>query len=208
VTTRVRTAADERGAALLIAVLLAVAVSAVVGGVTAFAILDARTSAADRDAARTAAAVDAGLEVALAALAAEPDLDAVRLGLATAAGSGAETIATTAGVLDVASLTRGLERARARQPPPWNAGVWRPYAWGRLGELIDAPGGLLPDDPLVVVWVRGGPAPAGPDAARLDLTVQAVGPQGSRATETALAQRGAAGVRLVAVWPEAGATGW
>lgn len=201
---RVRTAADERGAALLVAVLLAAAVAAVVGGLTAFAILDARVSAADREAARTAAAVEAGLEVALASLAAEPDLDAVRLGLATAPGSGAEAIATTAGVLDVASLTLGLERARARQPPPWNAGVWRPYAWGRLGELLDAPGGLLPDDPLVVVWVRGG---ATADADRLDLTVEAVGPQGARATETALAQRGPAGVRLVAVWPEAEATG-
>jgi hypothetical protein len=203
--TRARTAADERGAALLVAVLLAAAVSAVVGGVTAFAIIDARVSAADREAARTAAAVEAGLEVALASLAAEPDLDAVRLGLATAPGSGAAAIATPGGLLDVASLTRGLERARARQPPPWNAGTWRPYMWGRLGELLDAPGGLLPDDPLVVVWVRGGAA--GADTTRVDLSVEAVGPQGARAAESALAERGAAGVRLVAVWPEPEATG-
>jgi hypothetical protein len=205
VTAPVRSASDERGAALLVAVLLAVAVSAVAGGLTAFAILDARISAADREAARTAAAIEAGLEKALASLAAEPDLDAVRLGLATAPGSGTDAIATAGGVVDVASLTRGLERLRARQPPPWNAGVWRPYAWGRLGELLAAPGGLLPDDPLVVVWVRGGPA--GADAGALDLTVEAVGPQGARATEVARARRGAAGVRLVAVWPQAEATG-
>jgi hypothetical protein len=198
-------ASDERGAALLVAVLLAAAVSAVVGGITAFAILDARIAAADREAARTAAAVEAGLEIALAALAAEPDLDAVRLGLATAPGSGADAITTAGGVVDVASLTRGLERAAARQPPPWNAAVWQPYAWGRLGELLAAPGGLLADDPLVVVWVRGGPA--GADAGALDLTIEAVGPQGARATETARARRGASGVRLVAVWPQAEATG-
>jgi hypothetical protein len=77
--------------------------------------------------------------------------------------------------------------------------------WGRLGELLDAPGGLLPDDPLVVVWVRGGAE--GADANRLDLSVEAVGPQGARAAEGALAERGPAGVRLVAVWPEPEATG-
>ena len=201
---RARPRSDERGAALLVAVLLAAAVSAVVGGLTAFAILDARVSAADREAARTSAAVEAGLELGLAALASEPDLEAVRLGDATAP-AGADAIATPGGGVDVAALTRDLERVRARQPPPWNAGVWRPYAWGRLGELLDAPGGRQADDPLVVVWVRAGPA--GADPGRLDLAVAAVGPQGARARQTAYAERGPAGVAIVAVWPDVDTTG-
>jgi Tfp pilus assembly protein PilX len=195
----------ERGAALLVAILLAAAVAAVVGGVTAFAILDARVSAADRETARTSAAVEAALELALAALAAEPDLDAVRLGTAAAPANGEDAIATPGGVVDVAALTREMERARGRQPPPWNAGVWRAYAWGRLGDRLAAPGGRLTDDPLVVVWVRAGPADAG--AGRLDLAVTAVGSQGARAMETARAEHGPAGVTLLAVWPEADATG-
>jgi len=195
----------EQGAALLVAILLAAAVSAIVGAVTAFAILDARVSAADRETARTSAAAEAGLELALAELAAEPDLDAVRLGTAAAPANGEDAIATPGGVVDVAALTREVERARGRQPPPWNAGVWRAYAWGRLGDRLTAPGGPLPDDPLVVVWVRAGPADAG--TGRLDLAVTAVGPQGARAMETARAERGPAGVTLVAVWPDTDATG-
>jgi hypothetical protein len=191
----------QRGAALLVAVMITAVLSVVVGAVGLFALADVRIAAASREQVEASAAVDAALEVALASLAAEADLDAVRGGLATAAASGTPRLATVDGEVDVDGLTRGLVRARGRLPPPWGSDRWRPYLWGRLGELVAA-GAARPDEPLVVVWVRGEVGPdVDPD--RLELAVTAVTPGRARASATALIERRRGGLALDAVWPEA-----
>ena len=152
---------EERGAALIGAVLLAAALAIVAGAVGWFALLASQTSAAARDHAEVAAAAQAGLEIAAGALAREPDIAAVRLGLAVGPG-GADRLVTPDGTIDVPTLTRQLEQRRLRQPPPADVAVWRPYLWGRLGELASAIPAVGGRDPLVVVWVRGDEARAAP----------------------------------------------
>ena len=198
---------EERGAALIGAVLLAAALAIVAGAVGWFALLASQTSAAARDHAEVAAAAQAGLEIAAGALAREPDIAAVRLGLAVGPG-GADRLVTPDGTIDVATLTRQLEQRRRRQPPPADVAVWRPYLWGRLGELASAIPAVGGRDPLVVVWVRGDEgAGAGASADRLELAVEAVGPSGARAGAVAAIRRGPRGVAILAVWPDAGIAG-
>jgi hypothetical protein len=200
-------AREEHGAALIGAVLLAAALAIVAGAVGWFALLASQTSAAARDHAEVAAAAQAGLEIAAGALAREPDIAAVRLGLAVGPG-GADRLVTPDGTIDVATLTRQLEQRRRRQPPPADVAVWRPYLWGRLGELASAIPAVGGRDPLVVVWVRGDEgAGAGAGADRLELAVEAVGPSGARAGAVAAIRRGPRGVAILAAWPDAGIAG-
>ena len=65
--------------------LLAAALAIVAGAVGWFALVASQTSAAARDHAEVVAAAQAGLEIAAGALAREPDIAAVRLGLAVGA---------------------------------------------------------------------------------------------------------------------------
>ena len=157
------------------------------------------------DVAPPAAAAQAGLEIAAGALAREPDIAAVRLGLAVGPG-GADRLVTPDGTIDVATRTRQLEQRRRRQPPPADVAVWRPYLWGRLGELASAIPAVGGRDPLVVVWVRGDEG-AGAGADRLELAVEAVGPSGARAGAVAAIRRGPRGVAILAAWPDAGIAG-
>jgi hypothetical protein len=193
--------AGERGAALLMAVAMAAVLSVVAGGVGLFALADLRIAAAGRDHAEAAAAADAALEIAVGRLAEEPDLAAVRAGAATAARPGSARLATLEGELDVDGLTRGLVRARGRLPPPWGAAVWRPYLWGRMSEVVDAPDLPAAADPLIVVWVRGDVA-ADAGADRLELAVEAVTPRRAVAGATALVARRTRGLTIEAVWPD------
>ena len=194
---------EERGAALLGAVLLAAALAIVAGAVGWFALLASQTSAAARDHAEVVAAAQAGLEIAAGVLAREPDIAAVRLGLAVGPG-GADRLVTPDGTIDVPALTRQLEQRRRRQPPPADVAVWRPYLWGRLAELAPALPAAGSRDPLVVVWVRGD---AGAGADRLELAVEAVGPSGARAGAVATIRHGPRGVAILAVWPDASIAG-
>jgi hypothetical protein len=196
---------EERGAALIGAVLLAAALAIVAGAVGWFALLASQTSAAARDHAEVVAAAQAGLEIAAGALAREPDIAAVRLGLAFGPG-GADRLVTPDGTIDVPALTRQLEQRRRRQPPPADVAVWRPYLWGRLAELAPALPAADSRDPLVVVWVRGDDA-AGAGADRLELAVEAVGPSGARAGAVATIRHGPRGVAILAVWPDASIAG-
>src|SRR5262249_44641067 len=122
----------ERGAALLIAGAMAGALSGGAGGGGLFGLADLRIAAAHRAHPEAAAAADAALEIAIASLAGEPDLAAVRAGTATAATVGSSRLATLDGDVDVDRLTRALVRSRGRLPPPWGATTWRPYLWGRV----------------------------------------------------------------------------
>ena len=191
----------ERGAALLIAVAMAAVLSVVAGGVGLFVLADLRIAAASRDHAEAAAAADAALEIAVARLAAEPDLVAVRGGAATAPVVGDTRLATLDGEVDVERLTRALVRARGRLPPPWGATAWRPYLWGRVSELVEPPPAPSATDPLVVVWVRGD-VPAGSAPDRLELAVEAVTPRRGTAGATALVSRRPGGLAIDAVWAE------
>jgi hypothetical protein len=192
----------ERGAALLIAVAMAAALSVVVGGVGLFALADLRIATASRDHAEAAAAAEAALEIAAASLAGEADLAAVRAGGSTGAAAGSSRLTTVDGDVDVDRLTRGLVRTRGRLPPPWGSTTWRPYLWGRLGELAASPAPPAPSDPLVVVWVRAD-VPASSPADRLELAVEAVTPRRGHAGATALVVRRSGGLAIEAVWPEA-----
>jgi hypothetical protein len=193
----------DRGAALLVVVLLAAALSISAGAVASFALVESQAGAAARDQAEAAVAVDAGLAIAVGALAAAPDLAAVRLGAAPAPGNGVGSLLTSAGAVDVTMLTRRLERRRGRLPPPADAAVWRPFLWGRLGELAATPIGESQRDPLIVAWVRGDEAGGlGPD--RLELAIEAVTPSGGRAGAVAAVALRPGGAGILAVWPDTG----
>jgi hypothetical protein len=198
--------AGERGAALLMAVLVAAALSILGGAVTWFAVMSAQTSGAARDHADVDAALHAGIEIAAAALAVEPDLAAVRRGDATAAGNGASSLVTRDGAVDVVSLGVALDRRRRRLPPPADVAVWRPYLWGRLGEHLLTPLGTSAADPLIVVWVRGDET-AGLGPERVEMAIEAVGLSGARAGAVAIVRIGPRGAAIDAVWPEAGPAG-
>lgn len=196
----------ERGAALVAAVLFAAAVSIVAGAVAWFGLLASQTSAAAREVADVDAALHAAIEIAAASLAVEPDLPAVRRGDVVAPGSGTGSLATVDGVVDVEGLSRALVRRRSRLPPPSDAAVWRPYLWGRLGELLPTALGTRARDPLAVVWVRGDDA-AGLGADRIEIAVEAVGVSAARAGAVAIVRVGPRGPAVAAVWPEAGLAG-
>jgi hypothetical protein len=189
-----------------VAVLFAAAVSTVAGVVAWFGLIAAQASAAARDRADVDAAMHAAIEIAAAALAAAPDLPAVRRGEAVAPITGSTRLTTADGVVDVEGLGRGLARRRGRLPPPADAAVWHPYLWGRLGELLPTPLGTPVRDPLVVVWVRGDDA-AGAGADRIEIAIEAVGASGARAGAVSLVQIGPRGPTVAAVWPEAGIAG-
>jgi hypothetical protein len=202
----IRARQPERGAALLLAVVLTAVLTVIAGTVATLAVLDARAGHAARAHVEAADAVRAGLDVALAWLVREPDLDAVRAGLVTAPSNGAPTIDTPDGVVDVAALAAALARERGRLPPPADGAEWQPYLWGRLGEVLATPVGTPTDDALIVVFVRGDAGAAlGPD--RLELAAAAVRPDGARAGAVAGAGRLGAGLALEAVWMDGGAGG-
>ncbi len=198
--------AGERGAALVVAVLFAAALSIVAGAVAWFGLIATQTSAAARDRAEVDAALQAAIDLAAAALALEADLPAVRRGEVVAPGTGAAFLDTATGAVDVAGLGRDLERRRGRLRSPGDVAVWRPYLWGRLGELLTTPLGRPARDPLIVVWVRGDDG-AGLGADRLELAAEAVGASGARAAALAVVRVGPRGPAIVAVWPEAGIAG-
>ena len=196
-----RAIARERGAALLVAVLLAAALAVVAAALARLAMVATQTAAASRDQAEVEAAVTAGLGLAVAALAVEPDLSTVRDGMATAPGTGATSLATVDGAVDVVALSRDLAARRARLPPPADAASWRPYHWGRLRELAPAVAAPTTRDPLVVGWVRvDAAAPAPSDG--VELAIAAVSPLGTRAAATAFVRHRASGLAVDAVWAE------
>jgi hypothetical protein len=189
----------ERGAALLLAVGLTAVLTVVAGTVGTLALIDARTGGAARAHVAAADAARAALGLALAGLADEPDLDAVRAGGVEAASNGAASIETAEGVVDVAGLTAALTREREGLPPPAGAAVWRPYLWGRLGELMPTPVGIPVDDALVVGWIRGDPgAGLGPDA--VEVAAAAVRADTTQVRIIALAWRRAGRLGLESAW--------
>jgi len=196
----------DRGAALIGAVLLAAALAVLAAAVGWFAFLASQTSAAAADHAEVVTAVQAGLAIAAGALASEPDLAAVRLGAAATVTRGADRLVTADGPVDVDALLRRLEQRRRGLPSPAGAASWRPYAWGRLGELAPALPGAGPRDPLVVAWVRSDDAGAqGPDV--VEVAIEAVGPSGARAGAVAILRVGPGGAVVLAVWPDDGLGG-
>ena len=196
----------DRGAALIGAVLLAAALAVLAAAVGWFALLESQTSAAAADHAEVVAAAEAGLTIAAAALASEPDLAAVRLGAASAAPRGVDRLVTADGPVDLDALSRRLEQRRRGLSPPAGAASWQPYAWGRLGELAPAMPDAGPRDPLVVAWVRSDDAGAqGPDV--VEVAIEAVGPSGARAGAVAMLRVGRSGAAVVAVWSDDGIGG-
>jgi hypothetical protein len=131
---------------------------------------------------------------------------AVRLGATVAAPRLTAALATLDGPVDLGILTRRLQQRRRRLPPPAAVGIWQPYLWGRLGELVVGVPGASARDPLVVVWVRADD-PDGSGAEWLEVAVEAVGPSGARTGAVAALRRGPRGVAILAVWRDAGIAG-
>jgi hypothetical protein len=196
----------DRGAALIGAVLLAAALAVLAAAVGWFALIGSQTSAAAAGHAEVVAAVQAGLEIAAGALATEPDLVAVRLGATSAATRGVDRLVTADGLVDVEALSRRLDQRRRRLPSPAGDASWRPYAWGRLGELAPAMPGSGARDPLVVVWVRSDDGGGqGPEV--IELAIEAIAPSGARAAAIAILHIRPAGATVLSVWPEDGIAG-
>jgi hypothetical protein len=195
-------ASRDRGGALVVVVLLTAALSIAAGAVGLFTRIDARVAAAAHDRMAVALAVETGLEVVTAAIAAAPDLDAVRSGAAVPP-SGSATCRPRGAVVGVAAFTRDLERRRALLPPPAGGAVWRPYLWGRVTELLGDPDGDGAHQPWIVAWVRTDAA-SGLGFDRVEVAVEACGAGGARAGAVAVVERHAAGAALGAVWPDVG----
>jgi hypothetical protein len=173
-----RRAADECAGSALVVVLMATLLLSAVGLATVMlATADTAASSNQRDARAALFAAEAGIELAAAELAAEPDWDGVLSGSVVSAfadgtTSGARVLPGGGSVqpLEVASAaTCGAATgcsAAARQAltddRPWGANnpCWRPYRFGPI-----AAGGTVPDI-FVVVLVGDDPAESDGDPAR------------------------------------------
>jgi hypothetical protein len=151
--------ADERGAALFIALLVAVILGALAAGLVAVTITETMISSAHRSVQEAAFAAEAGLERAIHDLATVSDwssvLSAPPANLTSTFMDGLSTIRTPDGrTFEVASLTSERQRTSDARDgpslavPDWP--LWRLYAQGSLDRL-PSPGPVSPA--YLLVWV-------------------------------------------------------
>lgn len=218
--------ASERGAVLLITLLVMGVVMVLGGGLVLVTATEIRVAATYQDASRTLYAAEAALDLVLAGLAGASDLDAVLSGAERSAwtdgapggtrplGGGAEI--SLDGLTSRARCGRPRPCSEAQmdlvtQERPWgvNNARWTPYVYGRLAALLP----VLPDGPplYIVAWVGddgletdGDPwrdAPAGrPGHGLLRVRMEAHGTGQRRAFEAEVSA--VAGTLVVHSWQE------
>jgi hypothetical protein len=193
---------NQRGAAVVLAVIVLGAVSALGGALLWVASVDRRLAAVDQRRERVAAGAVVATEAAVAALAAEPDWTAVLSGLVRLPRGDPATVIDHAGVrLDLAELTRERQEAAdrlARGQP--DDPQWRVYGWGRLAALV-APA-FADSDLLLLVWVAddgedGDGEPWEDRNGRMQVRGEAFGPGRARAAWSAVVRREPHGVALL-----------
>jgi hypothetical protein len=160
--------ADERGIAIVLALMAMVLVTVLGGALAVLTATETTIAARFRDGLEAFYAAEGGIARAVADLHAA-DWDAVRAG--TVRSSFAD------GRIDLTSASRDLALAAA-------ASDWRPYAYGSFGDLL--PGRDLASRISVVVWLTADPA--GDDNVVV-LRSHAFGPQGVRRMVEATVER-------------------
>lgn len=192
---------DERGTAIVLALVGGLVVAGVAATVAMLATFDVRLTAADRWRAQASSAASAALEAGVAQLAREPAWDAVLDGSRLYPGNGGQTIDVGGWSLDIGGLT--AERARVSASSAWGAGAvqWQPYAWGLLDEVVPA---FAPARGIyVAVWVADDPADGDGNVqrdanGRVEVRAEAFGPARTRAAVVATVRRRPHGVEIVA----------
>ena len=199
---------NDRGMAVLLAVLTATLLSALGSSLLLVANVERRAVANAGYATETLSAAEAGLERALLDLRRSPDWSPLVGGAATSAFAGPRGQVTlpVGGTFDLNLRTAEL------QAQSWSAGafgantpVWCPIAWGPLSAL--AAQGAIDSLQYLTVWIADDPADAD-GAPNIDqngivlLHAESRGPAGSRRMIEAVVSRPpAGGVRLV-TWRE------
>ena len=181
-----RLLASERGASLLIALMVTLLLSALGGALVLMTSTETAISANYRTGQEAMYAADAGVERVVQDLLDEPLWDAVLSGSAQSSFSSSTLQPTLpdGSVVDLALETANLQ-ADTDAADVWtdNDPVWRLYAHGALGDLL--PGNQIDSLNYVVVWVGDDPAESDRDPLRdtngvLTLRAEAFGPFNTR----------------------------
>ncbi len=200
---------SERGASLLIALMVTLLLSALGGALVLMTSTETAISANYRTGQEALYAADAGIERAVQDLLDEPRWDAVLSGSAQSSFSSASLQPTLpdGSVVDLGVETANLQ-ADTDAASVWtdNDPVWRLYAHGALGDLL--PANQVDSLNYVAVWVSDDPAESDRNPLRdtngvLTVRAMAFGPFNSRRvveatvalTGSAQAERGLTGQR-------------
>jgi len=173
-------AADERGVALVLALMGMVLITTLGGALVVLTATETRIAASFRDGLEAFYAAEAGIALAVVDLR-TADWDAV-----------------LAGTSKSSAVDPSFDLDLARRDLDDDAGErdWRPYAYGSLANLV--PGADVGRRFSVVVWVAAGPAA---DDTLIVLRSHAYGPGGVRRIVEATVGRTIDGPRIVA-WRE------
>jgi len=175
---------DDRGAALLLALILTMFVTAMGLGVITLTDTEMSVTQNFRAGHETLDAADAALERVLVDLSALPSWTTLPGGtaLSTFLGSSLTPTVVSHGLVDLDRLTRDLQ-ARSAAAAHWGANdpVWRLFAHGAASAL--APG-TIRSSAYLVVWVADDPAESDNDPAVdtngvISLVAEALGPAGT-----------------------------
>lgn len=191
----------ERGAALLLAVILVLVVGALAAAVSITTRTETLISANFRQGRETLHAAEGALALAIRDLAGIPDWSAVLTGAAASSftdGAAIGSRRTPGGDVVVlccgaGSLTEGVQQ-RVHGTRSWGADTpdWQIFAWGPVAGWL--PAGRIRAAIYVVVWVADDPGdgdgnPAADSNGMVHLHAQAIGPLGARRLVEALVQR-------------------
>ncbi|HUF47944.1 MAG TPA: pilus assembly PilX N-terminal domain-containing protein [Vicinamibacterales bacterium] len=186
---------DDRGAAIIIALVATVLLSALGLGLVMLSDTESAIAANYRDGSETLYAADAAVERVVQDILLVPRWNDILSGAATSAFVDSTLTPTTPGgdPLDLVALTAEIQ-AQSDATAPWAANnpIWRLYAYGPLSDLSGT--GSIRSTAYVVVWVADDPAETDDDPSAdvngvLTLFAQAFGRTGSmRSVEVTVAK--------------------
>ena len=208
--------ADERGAALVLALIFAVLVGAVGAAVVVTSRTETLLAASFRDARQALYTAEGALGLTIQDLSAQPDWSVVLTGavqgsFTDGAALGARTLPGGSSIVlccGASSLT-GAVQLRADAGRSWGTDTpqWVIFEWGRARDWLAAGESHTPL--YVIVWVADDPAdsdgnPAADNNGMVQIHAQALGPAGIRRAVEAVVERPSAGPGLVRVvrWRE------
>lgn len=198
---------DERGSALLIALVAAVMLSALGLGLVTLTNLERAIAANYQGANEMLYAADAGVERAVMDIRLVPTWTDLLNGTARSGFVDGTTTPTGPGntAINLMTMTAKLQ-AQSDSAASWgpNNPQWRLYAYGPLSRMS---AGSIKNLAYLIVWIADDPSETDNDSAAdtngvITLVAQAVGVRaGSRMIEVTLAKTGALGVRILS-WRE------
>ena len=186
--TMCRPAGDDRGTAIVIALIATVLLSALGVGLVMLSDTESAIATNFRDGSETLYAADAAVERVVQDILLVPRWNDILAGSAQSAFVDATLTPTTPGgeSLDLVAMTAETQ-AQSDATSPWGANnpQWRLYAYGPLTDLSGT--GTIRSSVYVVVWVADDPSeidndPSADDNGVLTVLAQAIGPTGSMRT--------------------------